>query len=347
MTEVYTTSKNKNIDIVVGLQYGDEGKGKIVKSTIENNNYKWCVRFNGGPNAGHTIYVNGRKMVTHQVPTGIIKPDVKCWIAGGCVIDLEKLKLEVQQLEEAGVHDIASRLFISPNTHIITKEMIEYDKSNNSVGTTGSGIGPTYAAKAYRTGIRAIQLGDNLPFKLLEQIPKEDYNSSNCNILLEGAQGFNLDIDWGRYPFVTSCYCIAPYAMVSTGMPMKNVKTVIGVAKIYETYVGSNSFQGNEHELITLQELGQEYGSTTGRKRQTNWLNIKNLCKAIEINNVNLLIFNKCDIFQKLSCYKMYDYNENLVSFDNFENMKSSIIELIMMHFPEIQILFSGNPEQI
>jgi adenylosuccinate synthase len=339
-------SNSCNIDIVVGLQYGDEGKGKIVKSTIENNNYKWCVRFNGGPNAGHTIYINGRKLVTHQIPTGIIKPDVKCWIAGGCVIDLDKLKLEVQQLEEAGVNDIAIRLFISPNTHIITKDMIDYDKKNNSIGTTGSGIGPTYAAKAFRTGIRAIQIKEEiLPFKLLEQIPKEEISSSN--ILLEGAQGFNLDIDWGKYPFVTSCNCIAPYAMVSTGLPMKFVRKIIGVAKIYETYVGANQFQGNEPQLITLQELGQEYGSTTGRKRQTNWLNIYNLYKSIHINNVNLLIFNKCDIFQQLGIYKMYDYNDNLVSFDNFENMKTSIKDILLTHFPDIEIIFSGNPEQI
>ena len=342
----------KNIDIIVGLQYGDEGKGKIVKHFIEQNNYRWCVRFNGGPNAGHTIFMNGNKLVTHQIPTGIVRPGVKCWIANGCVVDIGKLNDEIHALELAGVPNIAERLFISPACHVITQEMIEYDKTNNSVGTTGSGIGPTYAAKAYRTGMRVsdiIKSGNSMApstqFNLLERIPLEDIE--NGNILLEGAQGFHLDIDWGTYPFVTSSNCIAPYALVSTGLPIEHVRNIIGIAKIYETYVGSNSFQGSEPELITLQEIGQEFGSTTGRRRQTNWLNIKSLVKAITINSTNQIIFNKCDILQQLNVYKMYDNDCNIIEFDNLEMMCKQISKIITRYKPNLEIIYSGSATQL
>lgn len=346
----------KNIDIIVGLQYGDEGKGKIVKHFIEQNNYKWCVRFNGGPNAGHTIFMNGHKLVTHQIPTGIIRPGVKCWISSGCVIDIGKLNDEIRALELAGVSNIAERLFISPACHVITEEMIEYDKTNNNVGTTGSGIGPTYAAKAYRTGVRVndiIKSGNSMAmltqFNLLERIPAEDLDIDNANgdILLEGAQGFHLDIDWGTYPFVTSSNCIAPYALVSTGLPMKRVRNIIGIAKIYETYVGSNTFQGSDPELTTLQEIGQEFGSTTGRRRQTNWLNIANLLKAIEINSINKIIFNKCDILQQLDRYKMYDSDNNLVEFANMDTMCHQISETLTKYNQDLEIIYSGSATQL
>jgi adenylosuccinate synthase len=349
-----TSSVNpKNIDIVVGLQYGDEGKGKIVKHLIEKNNYGWCVRFNGGPNAGHTIYMDGKKLVTHQIPTGIVRPGVKCWISSGCVVDIGKLNDEIDALESAGVHNIAERLFISPACHVITKEMINYDITNNSVGTTGSGIGPTYAAKAYRTGNRVSDIikignfnGQPLRFNLLEMIPPEEVSSSE--ILLEGAQGFHLDIDWGKYPFVTSCNCIAPYAFVSTGLPMKAVRDIIGIAKIYETYVGSNQFQGCDPELITLQEIGQEFGSTTGRRRQTNWLNIANLMKAIETNRSTQIIFNKCDILQKLDKFKMYDEDgSTLVEFTTLELMMQRINEILTRYHPDLEIFYSGSATKL
>ena len=340
-------TSGKNIDIIIGLQYGDEGKGKIVKHYIDTEHYDWCIRFNGGPNAGHTIYLGDRKIVTHQIPTGIVRPGIKCWIASGCVVDLSKLKDEIDELTSAGIHDIAGRLFISPACHLITEENIAFDKANNAVGTTGSGIGPTYARKCFRTGrridhfIKKGLLKDIVfPFQFLETIPADEVASSK--ILLEGAQGFQLDIDWGQYPFVTACNCIAPYAMVSTGLPMKSVRNIIGIAKIYETYVGSNTFQGSDPELATLQQLGQEFGATTGRKRQTNWLNLRELAKAIAVNNTNKVIINKCDIMKECGAFKLIDREGMLKVFPAMLVMKRFIVEQLTNQFPDIEIEFSG-----
>ena len=177
-------------------------------------------------------------------------------------------------------------------------------------------------------------------------IPPEEVASSE--ILLEGAQGFHLDIDWGQYPFVTSCNCIAPYAFVSTGLPMKSVRDIIGIAKIYETYIGSNSFQGGEPELIAIQEIGHEYGSTTGRRRQTNWLNIANLLKAINVNSASQIIFNKCDILQQVDKFKMYDEDGiTLVEFTTLELMIQRISEILNIHFPDLEIFYSGSPDKL
>lgn len=338
--------KKKFIDVVVGLQHGDEGKGKVVKYLIENGNYEWCVRFNGGPNAGHTIYHNGNKIITHQVPTGIIAPNIMCWLSSCCVIDFDKLLNECEQLTQAGIPRVKERIYISSHAHVITNEMIDIDNSNNKIGTTGSGIGPTYAAKAYRTGKRiadiAKEMGNDFPFTLMERLIPEPEQE----ILLEGAQGIQLDIDWGDYPYVTSSNCITPFAFVSTGLPMSALRNVFGVSKIYDTYVGSKHFQGDDEILTKIQEYGQEYGSTTGRPRQINWLNIDKLIEAIQINEVSTIIFNKCDII-KLLPYNYY-YNHNfLLKNDNIENMQEEITKILKFKFPNLEIIYSGNPETI
>ena len=142
-------------DVVVGLQYGDEGKGKVLYSLLNNNQlYTYCLRFNGGPNAGHTIYHNDKKIVTHQVPTGIFY-NLICVIGSGCVLDIDKLENEIKELENIGVKDIRKRLKIANNCHIIKKEYIEEDINTDKIGSTGSGIRPTYREKYNRNGILA------------------------------------------------------------------------------------------------------------------------------------------------------------------------------------------------
>ena len=139
----------ENIDVVLGCSFGDEGKGKVVYDLLLNNNYDLCIRFNGSGNAGHTIYKNGQKLILHQLPVGVLISKVYNLISSDCLIDIPRLKSEINDLKLQGI-DITGRLFISKACHIITPECIEYDKQNNLIGTTGSGIGPTFSQKMFR-----------------------------------------------------------------------------------------------------------------------------------------------------------------------------------------------------
>lgn len=143
--------------VVLGTQWGDEGKGKIVDLLTDKADA--VVRFQGGHNAGHTLIINGHKTVLHLVPSGILREGVNCYIGNGVVVEPEALLKEIQQLEEAGV-DVRNRLKISSAApiimpyHIVLDQMRELAKGGKAIGTTGRGIGPAYEDKVARRGIR-------------------------------------------------------------------------------------------------------------------------------------------------------------------------------------------------
>ena len=323
-------------DILVGLQHGDEGKGKISKCLSESGNYDCFVRFNGGPNAGHTIIHNGEEIVTHQIPCGILN-NKPCLISTDCVVDTTKLIKEITSLEDKGIN-VINNLYISKFCHVITEENIQEDINNNTIGTTCSGIGPTYSKKVLRTGNR-IKPTDlyNLvePFSFLQQFD---------NIFFEGAQGFELDINYGDYPYVTSSNCISN-AIFLNGGDISRKTRVFGVCKLYDTYVGTKDFgDDNDEDLKRLGSIGKEYGSTTGRKRKCNWLNLRKLVKACEVNKVSKIYVNKCDIINKLGIFKLFDTNGNLQTFNSYVNMIIFIKEVLEPHYI---IIFSGSKEKI
>ena len=315
-------------DICVGLQHGDEGKGKVAYNLCGKNNYDLCVRFNGGPNAGHSIFHNGIKIVLHQIPCGIIH-NIPCVIGPGCVVDLRKLRDEIYTLKDLNI-DIENLLFISNNTHLIFKEHIKEDLEKDKIGSTGSGIMPSYRDKYQKKGVRYGMLTNKQIYEYFEGINIKcvdiyELLKTKVNIFFEGAQGFELDIDWGDYPYVTSssvisgaaCNCISP----------KKINNIYGICKAYDTYVGKKEFEplGNEGVIIRrLGTLGNEYGATTGRRRQCNWLNLDKLIKAIEINGANIIIMNKCDIIKELNVFKLI-HNNHVSSFPSWEEMKSYI----------------------
>ena len=329
---------NQKVSVLVGLQHGDEGKGKISHYLNTKENYDCFVRFNGGPNAGHTIYHNGMKLVLHQIPCGILqgKP---CLISTGCVIDIEKLECEASMLREIGI-DIDRLLYLAYNAHIIDEECINEDKRSDKVGTTGSGIGPTYSRKALRIGKRVCDI--NMHYNIVEPF---EFLSRFKNIFLEGAQGYELDINCGDYPFVTSSSCITG-AIFTNGISPIILPKVIGVCKLYDTYVGSKEFQPDDEIFIRLQELGNEYGATTGRPRQCNWLNLDRLVKAVNINSVNELYINKCDVIDDLRVYQLI-VNGELKTFENINTMKMFITNYLLEHTSVELIKFSGNPKSI
>jgi adenylosuccinate synthase len=332
-------------DIVLGCSFGDEGKGKVVYDLLQKNKYDLCVRFNGGSNAGHTVYVNNEKFVLHQLPIGTLFPTVCNLISSDTVLDITKLRAEIDELKNKGI-DITGRLFVSNACHIITEEAITYDKQNNLVGTTGSGIGYTYSQKMLRLGKRAINYKTELValgVKLVDmrEFWKSPFTMKNIHkVLVEGAQGFELDINWtNHYPFCTSSNCTLSGA-INIGIPLKKIRNIYGVSKLYDTYVGTMKFEPeNDTALQKIGEYGKEYGATTGRKRQCNYLNLDNLTDALFINQCSHCIVNKTDIVERVGVYKLYHYKE-LVKFPNMEEMQAYIVT----HLPFVKFIFSGNP---
>ncbi|MCL4547415.1 MAG: adenylosuccinate synthase [Bacteroidetes bacterium] len=166
-----------SVTVVVGSQWGDEGKGKIVD--ILSERYNIVVRYQGGANAGHTVKIGEKQFILHLIPSGILRENVLCVIGNGVVIDPGALLAEIKQLEDAGI-SIKGRLFISQNAHLIMpyhKLLDSISESGTSkIGTTGRGIGPCYIDKYARKGIRIVDLLDK---KVLEEKIRANIEEKN------------------------------------------------------------------------------------------------------------------------------------------------------------------------
>lgn len=328
----------KSVDICIGLAWGDEAKGKITAHLSKTNNYDFVCRWAGGNNAGHTIYVNNKKYVTNLIPSGVFY-NIKSIIGPDCVVNVKHFFKEINYLKKNGFN--TDLIKISPKANIITSEHIEEDiqKYKNQFGSTATGIAPCYRDKYARIGKRVIDCNE-----LKEYLWDENLYG---NILCEGAQGFWLDINYGNYPYITSSNTL-PYSACSLGFPPQLIKNIYGAAKVYDTRVGYDpDFPDsllNDSELKNLGEIGEEYGSTTGRRRTTNWLNLDKLIKAINISGTNHIILSKTDIIQKINIYKFY-YQNKLLSFNNIENFKNNIINILKNNCNNCKnIYFSDNP---
>jgi adenylosuccinate synthase len=162
--------------VIIGGQWGDEGKGKIVDALSQG--VDWVLRYQGGANAGHTIYVDGVKHVLHLVPSGVLSEGVRCLLGGGMVIDPWSLRDEIMELEQKGL-EVRERLYVAANASLLMPyhkrldELRESKLKRKSIGTTGRGIGPAYLDKIQRTGLRLGDLllpPDNLERKAIEKI---------------------------------------------------------------------------------------------------------------------------------------------------------------------------------
>ena len=326
------------VDIIVDLQYGDCGKGKITHFLCKEHKYTHVVRYNGGCNAGHTIYHNGEKFITHHIPAGVFF-GIKSIIGPGCVVNVEQFFSELEKLEDRGI--FAKNLVkIAKNTHIITQNHLNEDGKDTKIGTTKRGNGPAYRDKYARNGLRAEEIPELRPFLVdfYEEMHQEDVIA-----LFEGAQGFGLDVDWGDYPYVTSSHCTTAGALLN-GIPPKAVRNVWGVAKSYETYVGTKNFQGNDPIFDEICEIGQEYGATTGRKRQTNWFDWNLFEKAFKINGVTHLVINKMDVLRKVGVWKL-KWGGELLDFDSESLFKDFITNNLSQ--TGATIYFSGDKAKI
>lgn len=330
-------------DVVVDLQYGDCGKGKITHHLARTQSYTHVLRYNGGCNAGHTIFHQGKKFITHQIPAGVFF-GIKSIIGSGCVVSPEQFFAELKMLEEGGI-DTKGKIFIAKNTHVITEANKEEDKKVGGViGTTGQGNGPAYRDKYGRTGVRAEKVDELKPY--LIDLYEEWYKSGDINILAEGAQGFGLDIDWGDYPFVTSSHCTTAGALLN-GLPPNAVRDVWGVAKIYETYVGSKKFQPEGAIFDTIGDIGEEFGATTGRRRQVNWMNMQTLERAIRMNGVTHVVFNKVDVLRQAGQWAIID-NGKAISFEGERPMQEFVKKRLQtLNIIPDNIFFSESKDKI
>ncbi len=332
---------NLAVDVIVGLQHGDEGKGKVTHHLLKHGGYTHCIRYNGGCNAGHTIYHEGEKFVTHHIPAGVFF-GIKSIIGPGCVIDIHKFFAEIKMLKEGGI-DVYNNVFIAKNAHVIQGTHAAADSGETRLGTTRTGNGPCYSAKYAREGKRASEYTILEPF-LIDMYEEFYYRHPDASVLCEGAQGFALDIDWGDYPFVTSSHCTTAGAMAN-GFPPRSIRKVYGVAKAYETYVGSKEFQPDDKVFEKIQEIGQEFGATTGRKRQCDWVSLYDLSKATQMNGVTDLIINKLDVLHEVDSWKAY-VDAGKYSLFSFRNM-SEFCDYVEYYFKDMNVSFSASPHHI
>ncbi len=339
--------------VIVGSQWGDEGKGKVVDIYTEYADQ--VVRFQGGNNAGHTLVVGDEKTVLHLIPSGILHKGKRCLIGNGVVLDPQVFLQEIEQLKQKGYLQDDSQLVIDGNAHIIMPyhKAIDIAREKQSgarkIGTTGRGIGPTYEDKIGRRGIRVADLvnpelfarkvKEFLPEKnfLLEQYLHEtpldepaileEYNASllinnsiaaGQKILFEGAQGCLLDIDHGTYPYVTSSSTIAGSACIGAGVGPRFLNQVIGISKAYITRVGEGPFPTELHDEMgqLLREAGNEFGSTTGRPRRCGWFDAVAMRYAVRASGMTGLAITKMDVLNKLETIKLctaYAYHGELL----------------------------------
>jgi len=325
-------------DVVIGAQYGDEAKGKIAHYLCKSGGYTHVIRFNGGCNAGHTIYHKGKKFITHHIPCGVFY-GVHSIIGPGCVVDPERFFKEIQEPEDAGI-PAEALVSIAKNAHVITDEHREEDGKDSTIGTTKRGNGPAYRDKYARKGVRAEEMECFKDY--LIDVYEELHSKPNTKVLLEGAQGFGLDIDHGDYPYVTSSHCTAASALLS-GIPPQAVNRIWGVAKIYETYVGAKKFESDDDVFKIIRNIGKEYGATTGRPRQCNWLDWDFLEKSVRMNGVTDLVFNKMDVLREINKWTLIHKGKK-VEFETEENMKKWIVQKANL-LPTIpNVYFSGDP---
>jgi adenylosuccinate synthase len=314
---------------VIGMQWGDEGKGKIIDFLSEKADI--VARFNGGNNAGHTLMVGKQKTVLHLIPSGILHKGTIAVIGNGVVIDPKVLLDEIELLEKNKVSVTPKNLMVSSNAHVILPYYIEMDRqTGEAIGTTARGIGPAYMYKAARKGLRMHQFVDKKLFKQLhgkdsfydayasyaEKLREyvaditpymNDAIRNNRKVLFEGAQGTLLDLDHGTYPFVTSSSCITGGVCTGLGIPPKSVHAVMGILKAYTTRVGNGPFptELKDKNGKHLANAGKEFGATTGRARRVGWFDAPIAKYAIIVNGIDSVALTKLDVFTGLKKIKI------------------------------------------
>jgi adenylosuccinate synthase len=340
---------------VIGLQWGDEAKGKLVD--LLTSQFEMVVRYQGGANAGHTVVVGDDVYKLHHIPSGILNPEVVNYVTPGVVLNPPTILREIESLTSRGVK-VAENLLISDRVHVVMPWHLAEDQAQNkatvggeSIGTTLRGIGPCYRDKVGRHF--AIRLGDMYRDSFAERVreiveakkkflrgicddPVEldaeavcdefrgyamqlerhvvdttprllDAVERDAKILYEGAQGALLDIDHGTFPFVTSSNSSGVGVCAGSGVPPKWISKVLGVVKAYSTRVGGGPFPTELDDEMgdRIRDLGNEYGTTTGRPRRCGWFDAVAVRYTARLSGVDALSMMMMDVLSQLSEVKI------------------------------------------
>jgi adenylosuccinate synthase len=330
------------VTVVVGAQWGDEGKAKVIDLLAAEHSH--VVRYQGGHNAGHTVVVGSERYALQLIPSGVLYPHIIPVIGNGVVVDLPTLFKEIDTLQSRGID--CSKLRVSSQAHLIfpwhqaLDALYEAGRGDDRIGTTLKGIGPAYADKARRVGLRAESVLDAAVFAAAVKAQAAAHNHEivalggealdvdavvaqfaalgarlapfvtdtvemlhealdrDDAILLEGAQATFLDLDHGTYPFVTSSNPTAGGACIGSGIGPRYLSRIVGITKAYTTRVGSGPFPTELTDELgdKLVEIGREFGTVTGRRRRTGWLDLVMLRKAVRLNSLTELALTKLDV---------------------------------------------------
>lgn len=338
--------------VILGAQWGDEGKGKLVD--IMSANFDIVTRATGGANAGHTVYVKTenetKKFVFHLLPSGLLYPHIQCVIGNGLVLSVPSMFEEIEELKTKG-YDVEARVKISDRVallfdyHKLIDGAQEDSKGTAKVGTTRRGIGPSYADKINRRGLRLCDLGhwdsfvekykanvawhqkvygfeydmetelkyyETIRTRLLAMMVDsalvlDQALAAGKKVLVEGANATLLDIDHGTYPFVTSSSPSIGGVFTGTGLAPRDLGDAIGIVKAYMTRVGSGPFPTELLDALgdSIREAGGEYGSTTGRPRRCGWFDVPMTKYSVRLNGFTALNLTKLDVLDELDEIKV------------------------------------------
>lgn len=348
---------------VIGGQWGDEGKGRVVD--LLAGQAHMVVRFCGGPNAGHTVVNQHGEVRLRLTPSGIFYPDTTCIIGNGVVVSPSILLDEMIVLRSKGIS--TSKLLISERAHLIMPYHLLQDKleeealGSQALGTTLTGVGPAYADKVGRLGIRVGDLLDEACFRerltavlrrkndILTKIygapplsldnilaQYSQYGEALAPhiketeplvakavrerkfILLEGAQGSLLDVDFGTYPYVTSSSTAAGGGCTGMGISPTQIDSVLGVFKCYNTRVGGGPMPTELLDEVGayIRDRAHEYGTTTGRPRRCGWFDAVAARFSCQVNGFTGIVLTRLDILDTLPFVKVcvgYEHNGQVV----------------------------------
>ncbi len=345
------------VTVVVGAQWGDEGKGRLVDYLSARADM--VIRFQGGDNAGHTVVNEHGRFALHLIPCGIFYPQVCNLLGAGTVVNLDTVSEEIATLQRAGIE--TENLWIDLRAHLIwpyhrlldgaaeDRRKREAGDADGERGTTRRGIGPVYADKHAYDGLRAgdlhypdllrPRLEVLLPFKNhalafygLKQLAVDELMDlaadwraihgerivdtlpwvreavrSGQRVLLEGQLGVGRDVNWGIYPYTTASSPTAGGACIGAGIPPRAIDQVLGVVKAYSTSVGGGPFPTELHDDcgIMLQEIGREYGATTGRERRCGWFDAVAIGYASYLNGFTGIAVTKLDVLDHFDEIKL------------------------------------------
>ncbi|MCY3414870.1 MAG: adenylosuccinate synthetase [Candidatus Heimdallarchaeota archaeon] len=280
--------------VIVGGQFGDEGKGKITSYLAETYNIEAIARAGTGPNAGHTVVHQGQTYKLRLIPSGFFSEQSRIYIGAGVLVNEQVL---LQEIETTGVKD---RFFIDRHTGVITPEHIDTEKENNhlmgKIGSTGSGCGIANIDRIKRILRLAKDYESLKPYIADVSEELNDIIDAGGTVLVEGSQATFLSLYHGTYPYVTSKDVTASAALSDLGIGPTKATEVIVVFKSYVTRVGTGHLEGELSEEEVVKRGWQEYGTVTGRLRRAAPFNHELARKAVRINGATAIALTKLDI---------------------------------------------------